>query len=109
VEIRISHGNGTKPGAKSATANPACRIGRRLDCPYCGIHSAHPGNHSGYCCHLYCPQHPDRFTKGIDEYAGLKKGNVAIALMMAGVIVSTAIIMQSGVIGITSAIIWTFF
>jgi uncharacterized membrane protein YjfL (UPF0719 family) len=47
----------------------------------------------------------DRLTKGIDEYAELKKGNVAVALMMAGVIVSTAIIIQSGVIGITSALI----
>ena len=47
----------------------------------------------------------DRLTKGIDEFAELKKGNVAVALMMAGVIVSTAIIIQSGVIGITSALI----
>jgi uncharacterized membrane protein YjfL (UPF0719 family) len=44
-------------------------------------------------------------TKGVDEFEELKKGNVAIALMMAGVIVSTAIIIQSGVIGITSALI----
>jgi uncharacterized membrane protein YjfL (UPF0719 family) len=35
----------------------------------------------------------------------IKKGNVAVALMMAGVIVSTAIIIQSGVIGITSALL----
>jgi len=41
----------------------------------------------------------------MDEYAELKKGNVAVALMMAGVIVATAIIIQSGVIGITSALI----
>jgi len=47
----------------------------------------------------------DRLTKGIDEYAELKKGNVAVALMMAGVIIATAIIIQSGVIGITSALI----
>jgi uncharacterized membrane protein YjfL (UPF0719 family) len=47
----------------------------------------------------------DRHTKGIDEYAELKKGNVAVALIMAGVIVATAIIIQSGVIGITSALI----
>ena len=47
----------------------------------------------------------DCLTKGIDEYAKLKKGDVAIALTMAGVIVSTAIIIQSGVIGITSALI----
>lgn len=47
----------------------------------------------------------DRLTKGVDEFAELKKGNVAVALMMAGVIVATAIIIQSGVIGITSALI----
>jgi len=47
----------------------------------------------------------DRLTKGIDEFEELKKGNVAVALMMAGVIVATAVIIQSGVIGITSALI----
>lgn len=47
----------------------------------------------------------DRLTKGVDEFEEIKKGNVAVALMMAGVIVSTAIIIQSGVIGITSALI----
>jgi hypothetical protein len=47
----------------------------------------------------------DRFTKGFDEYTELKKGNIALALMMAGVIVATAIIIQSGVIGITSTLI----
>jgi uncharacterized membrane protein YjfL (UPF0719 family) len=46
----------------------------------------------------------DRLTKGVDEFEEIKKGNVAVALMMAGVIVSTAIIIQSGVIGITSAL-----
>ena len=47
----------------------------------------------------------DRLTKGIDEFDELKKGNVAVALMMAGVIVATAIIIQSGVIGITAALV----
>ena len=47
----------------------------------------------------------DRLTKGVDEFEEVKKGNVAVALMMAGVIVSTAIIIQSGVIGITSALL----
>jgi len=47
----------------------------------------------------------DRLTKGVDEFEEIKKGNVAVALMMAGVIISTAIIIQSGVIGITSALI----
>jgi uncharacterized membrane protein YjfL (UPF0719 family) len=47
----------------------------------------------------------DRLTKGIDEFDELKKGNVAVALMMAGVIVATAVIIQSGVVGITSALV----
>jgi len=47
----------------------------------------------------------DRLTKGIDEFDELKKGNVAVALMMAGVIVATAVIIQSGVAGITSALV----
>jgi uncharacterized membrane protein YjfL (UPF0719 family) len=47
----------------------------------------------------------DRLTKGVDEFEEIKKGNVAVALMMAGVIVSSAIIIQSGVIGITSALL----
>jgi uncharacterized membrane protein YjfL (UPF0719 family) len=47
----------------------------------------------------------DRLTKGVDEFEELKKGNVAVALLMAGVIVATAVIIQSGVIGITSALI----
>jgi uncharacterized membrane protein YjfL (UPF0719 family) len=47
----------------------------------------------------------DRLTKGIDEFEEIRKGNVAVALMMAGVIVSTAVIIQSGVIGITQALL----
>ncbi|OPX74948.1 MAG: hypothetical protein A4E39_00374 [Methanoregulaceae archaeon PtaB.Bin152] len=47
----------------------------------------------------------DKLTKGIDEFEELKKGNVAVALLMAGVIIATAVIIQSGVIGITSALI----
>ncbi|MDD1707587.1 MAG: DUF350 domain-containing protein [Methanoregulaceae archaeon] len=47
----------------------------------------------------------DRLTRGVDEFEEIKKGNVAVALMMAGVIVSTALIIQSGVIGITSALL----
>ena len=47
----------------------------------------------------------DKLTKGIDEFAELKKGNVAVALEMAGVIITTAIIIQSGVQGITAALI----
>ncbi len=46
----------------------------------------------------------DRITHGVNEFEEIKKGNVAVALMMAGVIVATAIIIQAGVIGITSAL-----
>jgi len=47
----------------------------------------------------------DKLTKGIDEFTELKKGNVAVALEMAGVIITVAIIIQSGVMGITAALI----
>ncbi len=47
----------------------------------------------------------DKLTKGIEEFEELKKGNVAVALEMAGVIITVAIIVQSGVSGITSALI----
>lgn len=47
----------------------------------------------------------DRLTKGIEEFEELRKGNVAVALEMAGVIIAVAVIIQSGVIGITAAIV----
>ncbi len=47
----------------------------------------------------------DKLTKGIEEFEELKKGNVAVALEMAGVIITTAVIIQSGVQGITAALI----
>jgi len=47
----------------------------------------------------------DKLTKRIDEFEELKKGNVAVALEMAGVIIAVAIIIQSGVLGITAAMI----
>ncbi len=47
----------------------------------------------------------DRLTGGIQEFEELKKGNVAVALEMAGVIIAVAVIIQSGVIGITASII----
>lgn len=47
----------------------------------------------------------DKLTKGIDEFEELKKGNVAVALVMAGVIITVAIIIQSGVAGITRALV----
>jgi len=47
----------------------------------------------------------DKLTKSVEEFEELKKGNVAVALEMAGVIIAVAVIIQSGVIGITAAII----
>jgi uncharacterized membrane protein YjfL (UPF0719 family) len=47
----------------------------------------------------------DKLTKGFEEFEEIKKGNVAVALMMGGVIIAVAVIIQSGVIGITAAII----
>lgn len=47
----------------------------------------------------------DKLTKGLDEFGEIKKGNVAVALEMAGVIISTAVIIQSGVLGITVALL----
>jgi uncharacterized membrane protein YjfL (UPF0719 family) len=46
----------------------------------------------------------DKLTKGIEEFEELKKGNVAVALEMAGAIISVAIIIQSGVLGITAGL-----
>jgi uncharacterized membrane protein YjfL (UPF0719 family) len=47
----------------------------------------------------------DKLTKGIDEFEEIKKGNNAVALEMAGVIIAVAVIIQSGVLGITAALI----
>ncbi|HZK30769.1 MAG TPA: DUF350 domain-containing protein [Methanoregula sp.] len=47
----------------------------------------------------------DKLTKGVEEFEEIKKGNVAVALEMAGVIIAVAVIIQSGVIGITAALI----
>ncbi|MFA6226400.1 MAG: DUF350 domain-containing protein [Methanoregula sp.] len=47
----------------------------------------------------------DKLTKGVEEFEELKKGNVAVALEMAGIIIAVAVIIQSGVIGITAAIV----
>jgi uncharacterized membrane protein YjfL (UPF0719 family) len=46
-----------------------------------------------------------KLTKGFDEFEEIKKGNVAVAIMMGGVIIAVAVIIQSGVIGITAALI----
>jgi len=46
----------------------------------------------------------DRFTRELEEFGELKKGNVAVALEMAGVIIAVALIIQSGIAGITAAL-----
>ena len=46
----------------------------------------------------------DKLTKEIDEFKEIEKGNVAVAIEMAGVIIAVAIIVQSGVLGITSSL-----
>ena len=46
----------------------------------------------------------DKLTKGVEEFEELKKGNVAVALEMAGVIIAVALIIQSGIVGITAAL-----
>ena len=46
----------------------------------------------------------DKLTKGVEEFKELKKGNIAVALEMGGVIIAVAWIIQSGVIGITAAL-----
>lgn len=46
----------------------------------------------------------DKLTKRVDEFEEIKKGNIAVALMMGGVIIAVAVIIQSGVIGITAAL-----
>ena len=47
----------------------------------------------------------DKLTSGVEEFEELKKGNVAVALEMGGVIIAVAWIIQSGVIGITAALV----
>jgi len=46
----------------------------------------------------------DKLTKEIDEFEEIRKGNVAVALELAGIIIAVALIIQSGVLGITSSL-----
>jgi uncharacterized membrane protein YjfL (UPF0719 family) len=46
----------------------------------------------------------DRLTKGVDEWAQIKKGNVAVGIVMAAVIFAIANVVQSGVVTITSGL-----
>ena len=43
-------------------------------------------------------------TKGIDEEAELKKGNLAVAYMMLGVVIAVALVTSSGIVGLTDAV-----
>ena len=45
-----------------------------------------------------------RLTREVKAFEELKKGNVAVALEIAGVIIAVALIIQSGVAGITAAL-----
>ncbi|MDD1671992.1 MAG: DUF350 domain-containing protein [Methanomicrobiales archaeon] len=47
----------------------------------------------------------DHLTRGINEFQEIGKGNVVVALEMAGVIIAVAMIIKSGVMGITAALI----
>ncbi len=47
----------------------------------------------------------DKLTKGIDEWREIKKGNVAVGILMAAVILSIANVVQTGVQGITMSIV----
>jgi uncharacterized membrane protein YjfL (UPF0719 family) len=47
----------------------------------------------------------DRLSEDINEFEEIKRGNIAVAIKMAGVIIAVAVIIQSGVIGITAALV----
>jgi uncharacterized membrane protein YjfL (UPF0719 family) len=46
----------------------------------------------------------DKITKEIDEVEELKKGNVAVAILMAGVLIAVSFVVQAGVSGLARAI-----
>jgi len=46
----------------------------------------------------------EKLVTGVEVFEELRKGNIAVALEMAGVIIAVAVIIQSGVLGITSAL-----
>jgi uncharacterized membrane protein YjfL (UPF0719 family) len=47
----------------------------------------------------------EKLKSGVVVFEELRKGNIAVALEMAGVIIAVAVIVQSGVLGITSALV----
>ncbi|HLF06589.1 MAG TPA: DUF350 domain-containing protein [Thermoplasmata archaeon] len=46
----------------------------------------------------------DKLTKGIEEVEELKKGNVAVGIIIASVVLSISIVIQSGVRGMTAGL-----
>jgi uncharacterized membrane protein YjfL (UPF0719 family) len=46
----------------------------------------------------------DKLTKGIEEVEELKKGNVAVGIIIAAVVLSIAIVIQAGVQGMTAGL-----
>ncbi|MCX8197641.1 MAG: DUF350 domain-containing protein [Candidatus Micrarchaeota archaeon] len=46
----------------------------------------------------------DRMTEGIDELAELRKGNVAVAILLGAIVFSIANVVQAGVVGLTKSI-----
>jgi len=47
----------------------------------------------------------NHLTGEVDEFEELKKGNVAVALELAGIIIAIALILQAGVAGITGTLL----
>lgn len=45
----------------------------------------------------------DRFTKGVDEIQELKRGNVAVGILLASVVFAIATVVRTGVDGVTTA------
>ena len=46
----------------------------------------------------------NRLTKGIDEEAEIKKGNMAVAAMAVGVIIAVVLVTSSGIVGLTQSL-----
>ena len=46
----------------------------------------------------------NRLTAGYDYFKEIAHGNIAVAIKMAGIIMAVAVIVQSGIIGITAAL-----
>ena len=46
-----------------------------------------------------------KFTKGINEWEEIKKGNTAVALVLAAIVLAIANVIQAGVVGLTGALV----